>query len=55
MQTRRYPRTMAEAFGPYTSRDLQPMPDKSPDYGAGWWIAITLIALVALFLAAIYR
>ena len=24
MQTRRYPRTLQEAFGPYTSRDLEP-------------------------------
>lgn len=25
MNTRRYPRTLQEAFGPYTSRDIQPM------------------------------
>lgn len=28
MWTRRHPRTMAEAFGPYTSYDLHPMPQK---------------------------
>lgn len=27
MNTRRYPRTVQEAFGPYTSRDVHPMPD----------------------------
>lgn len=55
MQTRRYPRTLQEAFGPYTSRDLQPMPDKSRAYPDSWWIAIALIALAGLFLTAIYR
>ena len=28
MSTRRHPRTMAEAFGPYTDRRLQPMPEQ---------------------------
>lgn len=27
MNTRKYSRTMAEAFGPYTSQRLEPMPD----------------------------
>ena len=27
MNTRKYARTMAEAFGPYTSDQLEPMPD----------------------------
>lgn len=27
MNTRRYPRTVQEAFGPYTSRDVHPMRD----------------------------
>lgn len=27
MNARRYPRTVQEAFGPYTSRDVCPMPD----------------------------
>ncbi len=30
MNARRYPRTMNEAFGPYCSRDLQPMRDPHP-------------------------
>ncbi len=53
--TRRHPRTLQEAFGPYASNDLQPMPDKSTDLPAAWWIAIALIAMAALFLTAIYR
>ena len=27
MNTRKYARTMAEAFGPYTSNQLEPMPE----------------------------
>ena len=27
MNTRKYSRTMAEAFGPYTSSQLEPMPE----------------------------
>lgn len=27
MNTRRYPRTMVEAFGPYTDNRLHPMPE----------------------------
>lgn len=46
---------MVEAFGPYTDNNLHPMPDSSTDYGAGWWVAIVLIALAGLFLTAIYR
>lgn len=55
MQTRRFPRSMTEAFGPYTSNDLEPMPDGSRDYGAAWWVAIVLVSLAGLFLIAIYR
>jgi hypothetical protein len=29
MNTRRYPRTMQEAFGPYADDQLQPMPERS--------------------------
>ena len=43
MQTRRFTRTMAEAFGPYTSHDLLPM--RQP---ARWFdgIASVILALV---------
>lgn len=30
MNTRRYPRTLVEAFGPYTDSRLVPMPDERP-------------------------
>lgn len=30
MNTRRYPRTLQEAFGPYTSRHIEPMPGTEP-------------------------
>jgi hypothetical protein len=30
MTTRRHPRTLAEAFGPYTSNQLQPMRQQAP-------------------------
>lgn len=33
MNTRRYPRTMAEAFGPYTDHRLHPMPNRQ---APGW-------------------
>lgn len=44
MNTRRHPRTMAEAFGPYTSHDLQPMRESRP-YSPAWWIAMAAIAV----------
>lgn len=43
MNTRRYPRTMQEAFGPYTSNDLQEM-DEQP------WHIKDLAVIVACFL-----
>ena len=45
MQTRRFTRTMAEAFGPYTSHDLLPM--RQPER---WFDGIASVAL-ALVLA----
>ena len=46
MNTRRYPRTMAEAFGPYTSNELHPMRDnrKTPAHE----VALYLVAVVAV-------
>lgn len=49
MNARRHPRTMTEAFGPYTDNQLHPMPDRS-DYTAGWWIAMVCCAVVTLVL-----
>lgn len=47
--TRRHPRTLQEAWGPYTSHDLQPMPDRN-DYTAGWWLAMAVCAAVTVVL-----
>ena len=43
MNTRKYSRTMAEAFGPYTSNQLEPMHDDS----------VTNVALVLASVAAV--
>jgi hypothetical protein len=54
MQTRTYPRTLQQAFGPYTDSRLHPMPDHQPMrlcdkvmYAAS---AIALIAVIAVTL-----
>mgnify|MGYP003439815578 CR=1 FL=1 len=47
MNTRRHPRTLTEAFGPYTSDDLQPMHEPR-EYSARWWIAITIVGIFTL-------
>ena len=44
MNTRKYPRSMAEAFGPYTSDQLEPMPDDEN---------VTDVALVLASVAAV--
>lgn len=44
MNTRKYARTMAEAFGPYTSNNLEPMPEDD---------AVTDVALVLASVAAV--
>jgi hypothetical protein len=49
MNPRRHPRTMREAFGPYTSHDLHPMRDDR-DYSAAWYAWMFAIATVAAVL-----
>jgi hypothetical protein len=44
MNTRQYPRTLEQAFGPYTSRHIE----EKADYSAGWWAALIVCALVGL-------
>ena len=44
MNTRKYPRTMAEAFGPYTSNQLEPIPEAND---------VTDVALVLASVAAV--
>ena len=42
--TRRYSRTMQEAFGPYTSNRIDEPRDTG--YSAAWWCAVAVIAIV---------
>ena len=51
MQTRKYPRTMQEAFGPYTSNQL--VERNSSDYGWAWWAAIVVVSVVSLIVIAV--
>ena len=44
MNTRKYSRTMADAFGPYTSNQLEPMPEAD---------TVTDVALVLASVAAV--
>jgi hypothetical protein len=44
MQTRKCPRTMQEAFGPYTSREITE--PRETGYSAAWWFAIAAVAIV---------
>lgn len=47
MNTRRHPRTLQEAFGPYTSHDLQPMRE-ARGYGVAWWVSICVVSLIGV-------
>ena len=46
MNTRRYPRTMQEAFGPYTSHEVEPMP--TPRRPRSLWQIVYIPTLVAV-------
>ena len=52
MNTRKYPRTMAEAFGPYTNSVLDPMPDD--DSVTDVALVLASVASVALAVMAIF-
>ena len=52
MNTRRYSRTMAEAFGPYTSQQLEPIPDQ--DSVTDVALVLAAIAAVALTVLAVF-
>ncbi len=51
MNTSKYSRTMAEAFGPYTSQQLEPMPDQ--DTVTDFALVLACVAAVALTVLAI--
>lgn len=48
MNTRKYPRSMAEAFGPYTSNQLEPMPEADTVND----VALVLASVAAVAVAA---
>lgn len=47
MNARKYPRTMQQAFGPYTDDRLHPMPDPKRTHEAAD-IALYIVALIAV-------
>ena len=51
MNTRKYARTMAEAFGPYTSNQLEPIPEANDVTGVA--LVLACVAAVALTVLAI--
>lgn len=51
--TRRHPRTLQEAFGPYTSRSVM-SEHRQLDFADKVVVAGSLMALLALFLLAIF-
>ena len=46
MQTRKFPRTMQQAFGPYTGHVISE--PREAGYPAAWWACMALIAVFAL-------
>ena len=50
MNTRKYSRTMAEAFGPYTNNVLEPMPEAETVTD----VALVLAAVAAVAAAALF-
>ena len=52
MNTRKYSRTMAEAFGPYTSDHLEPMPDDENVMAVA--LVLACVAAVAVAAMAIF-
>ena len=51
MNTRKYARTMAEAFGPYTSNQLEPIPEANDVTDVA--LVLACVAAVALTVLAI--
>lgn len=47
--TGRSARSLSDAFGPYTSQDLQPMRDER-HYSRAWWAWMVVIAAVTFVL-----
>lgn len=47
----KHPRTLNEAFGPYTSNEIPEPRNPKADYPWTWWALMAAIGLVALALA----
>lgn len=53
LNTRSYPRTLQEAFGPHTSREILPIEDRETDYPWTWWSLVMSIAVVAMIIIVV--
>ena len=51
MTTRRHPRTMQQAWGPYTDRKLYPLPDHSNPSGTRTERVLSVILAIAIGLS----
>jgi hypothetical protein len=51
MNTRKYPRTLNEAFGPYCTPHIDE--PESTDYPAAWWAMVVIISIVSLILIVV--
>ena len=51
MNARRHPRTLQEAFGPYTSREVLPMLENDTwgRFGMGALVVIAIVAVVIIW------
>lgn len=49
MNTRRFPRTLSEAFGPYETGPI--FDDEPQGYGRAWWAAVLACSVAGLVLA----
>ena len=54
MNTRKYPRSMSEAFGPYTSHQLSPIPDRRTVEDIAL-LVVSVIGLVAIVVTSFIR
>ena len=55
MDTRKYPRTMAEAFGPYTNNVLHPIPDRRIGLGDVLRAVVTIAAFASIGVMLAWR
>lgn len=51
MNTRKYPRTMQEAFGPYTGREIDDTDNTG--YSTAWWAALGVVSVIAMIVIVV--